>query len=126
MKKSINLIVIISICILLSSVFYGCNDKIEEQGDIMCIIKYETNGGSEIEDMSIVQGGDFIFPTAPHKSGHKFAGWYLDNETFNESALHLMDKKLNSDHILYAKWIDEDMEVNPMVCITMINGKKSD
>ena len=42
------------------------------------ILSFETNGGSDIEDLVVVLGEEIDLPDDPVKTGYNFEGWYLD------------------------------------------------
>ena len=51
-------------------------------------VKFETDGGTTIEDQSIKSGKTAEKPENPEKNGYEFAGWYLGDDEFNfETAL---------------------------------------
>ena len=79
----------------------GSTGKIEIKDH--CTIKFETNGGSLVDDINVPKGTEFstIKPENPTKDGYRFFSWYLDG------SLH--DKVLNSyvvkqDLYLHAKY----------------------
>ena len=48
------------------------------------IVNFDTDGGSNIESISVVYNGTITRPVNdPAKEGYTFAGWYLDNEEFD-------------------------------------------
>lgn len=48
------------------------------------IVNFDTDGGSNIESISVVYNGTITRPVNdPTKEGYTFAGWYLDNEEFD-------------------------------------------
>ena len=42
----------------------------------MCIVEFDSNGGSEVPSQDIVRGNQATKPTAPTKAGYSFEGWY--------------------------------------------------
>ncbi|MBE6148620.1 MAG: hypothetical protein E7167_03930 [Firmicutes bacterium] len=86
------------------------------EGDIEVIIGskstivFNSNGGSEVNSITSYIGQDINLPASPVKEGHKFDGWYIDNETFkNKFEFTVMPE---DDIILYAKWIDLRVSVS--------------
>ena len=67
------------------------------------IVKFETNGGSEVEEQKVLYGDLVVKPEDPSKYDHNFIGWYKD-ESLTE-AFDFETEILNGkDIILYAKW----------------------
>ena len=66
------------------------------------IVKFDTLGGTKIDDVRVSEGFNVNPPVAPKKSGYTFNGWYLDLEytkPYNFSAI------VTKDLVLYAYWI---------------------
>ena len=69
-----------------------------------CVVKFQTNGGSQIDPVNVIFGEKLSRPQDPTREGKSFAGWYKD--------LHLtqqwdFDKDtVQSSMTLYAKWED--------------------
>ena len=66
-------------------------------------IKFNTNGGSEIEDKKVNLLETLVLPDNPTKDGGKFEGWFTDaslSQAFDATT------KINSNLTLYAKWSD--------------------
>ena len=64
--------------------------------------KFDTLGGTKIDDVRVSEGCNVNHPVAPKKSGYTFNGWYLDLEytkPYNFSAI------VTKDLVLYAYWI---------------------
>ncbi len=64
-------------------------------------VTFETNGGSAIEPVTLVEGTSFSAPT-PKKEEYVFSGWYFDQaltEPFDEATFSATE-----DVTLYAKW----------------------
>ncbi len=64
-------------------------------------VKFETNGGSEISDVTVTDGEILAKPSDPTRAGHTFKGWYQDSELSNEYDFTLA---VNESFTLYAKW----------------------
>lgn len=75
-------------------------------------IKFNTNGGSAIADVTVDDNKAISAPSKPTKTGCKFVGWYIDEGltvvyNFYSLVLH--------DYTLYARWDDgsnTDVEQN--------------
>jgi uncharacterized repeat protein (TIGR02543 family) len=68
------------------------------------LVKFDTNGGSVIEDKSINDGAILTEPEDPTKDNMNFAGWYIDNNFENEFSF---STTITSDITLYAKWVGD-------------------
>ena len=62
-------------------------------------IKFDSKGGSEVEDIVIHENVKLKLPTEPSKAGYKFVGWEDKNGTTIYN-----DALLSEDTTLYAKW----------------------
>ena len=69
-----------------------------------CIIKFNTNLGSYIEDLNIAYNDYVIKPADPSRNGYEFAGWYTDNNTFVDSWI-FETERATTNMTLYAKWV---------------------
>lgn len=72
-------------------------------------INFVTNGGSEIEAITIDYNATLTLPTAT-RTGYTFAGWFENSALTNEFTATTMPA---SDLTLYAKWA-EDTTVDPI------------
>ncbi|MCL2185273.1 MAG: InlB B-repeat-containing protein [Treponema sp.] len=97
----------------------------------MYIAKFETNGGSKVNDQKIFKGETIKRPGNPVKEGFTFEGWYIDDQTFNKLVIdyytssydvwYINDQnfykwdfdyyKPSSDISLYARWLG--LDINP-------------
>ncbi|MFV0393096.1 MAG: InlB B-repeat-containing protein [Coprobacillaceae bacterium] len=66
------------------------------------VISFNTNGGNEINDISVVDGGTVTSPIDPVKEGYNFKGWYLDDQTFTNA--YDFTSPVNASFTLHAKW----------------------
>lgn len=62
------------------------------------VIRFNSNGGSFVEPISLASGSVTKAPNEPVKEGYTFAGWYLENE------LYIFDLMPNENIELIAKW----------------------
>jgi uncharacterized repeat protein (TIGR02543 family) len=69
-------------------------------------IQFDSNGGSEIEDITFNINDPITDLPEPTKEGHVFSGWYTD-EAFSEvfDLENMSDKEI----ILYAKWSEDNL-----------------
>lgn len=61
-------------------------------------VTFKTNGGGEIENVSLKTGSKLENVKEPTKEGYIFGGWYLDGEEYD------FDTKIDEDITLVAKW----------------------
>lgn len=74
-------------------------------GSTTKLVKFDTNGGTEIPLKKIAVGTAISEIPTPVKDGYKFAGWYLDKD-FTEAVSD--DAKVTDNMTLYAKWEEDD------------------
>ena len=61
-------------------------------------VRFDTDGGSEIEPTMVEHSHTVRPPSDPEKSGHTFVGWYLGDEKYN------FDTPITAPLTLTAKW----------------------
>lgn len=80
---------------------------------IVSTLHYELNEGvlheDTIQDQQIAEMTDMNAPNEPTKEGHKFVGWFEDEELTKEYIFHTMP---SYDVTVYAKWEIEEYELN--------------
>ena len=76
------------------------------EGNI-CMVTFNTNGGSEIEPIAVERGHSIEEPEKPAKEGATFEGWYED-ATF--TTRFNFDSTILDDTIIYVKWNEEEIE----------------
>lgn len=69
------------------------------------LVKFETNGGSEISSKKIAIGTAISELPTPVKDGYKFAGWYLDKDLTNAAD---NNAKVTENMTIYAKWEEDN------------------
>lgn len=97
--KSIIFISIIFIIAFIFIIFKSFNNH----KDIL--IKFDTDGGSNISNQFIKYNSKVNIPDEPSKDGYIFDGWYLDNSLFNFNSL------VKDNIILKAHWKKEIVEL---------------
>mgnify|MGYP004717201687 CR=1 FL=1 len=70
-------------------------------------VKFDTDGGSEIDSIKVTKNKTLDEPTEPTKDGYKFGGWYTDTEL---TKAYDFDTKVTADFTLYAKWTKIEVE----------------
>ena len=66
------------------------------------IISFDSNGGSDVDEIAFTDDGHISEPATPKKEGYTFGGWYED-ENFTKK--FDFSKLPEGDITLYAKWI---------------------
>lgn len=95
-KVKIGLIIGIIFCItMIATIFLVSNNK-------SYTIKFDSNGGTAIENQIVKKGDKIVKPIDPTKDGYKFEGWYLDGDKY------YFDKEVTKSFKLKAKWIKQD------------------
>lgn len=74
---------------------------------------FESNGGSRVPSITGIESGSKIVrPKDPIREGYRFDGWYLDDQLFKEPWIFERNT-VTADEILFAKWIELDVPVDP-------------
>lgn len=87
-----------------------------------CVVRFVTNGGSEIEDQIVAYNDKIKRPEDPKKDGYQLEGWYKD--------IHLTDEwdfdrdVVQNNMTLYTKWSEDSASDNQnlqlIICILII------
>ena len=97
----IAIFVLISIsCSDIATLFHG---QKPEDSTPTHIITFYSNGGSDIDAITVKYGTMATPPSIPSRAGYTFSGWYRDNETFNlfwDFSVSIVIDDIN----LFAKW----------------------
>ena len=64
-------------------------------------VKFETNGGSDVEAQTVEKNDTAVKPDDPTKEGFTFAGWFTDKNLTEE---YNFSNKVKKSFTLYAKW----------------------
>ncbi len=67
------------------------------------IVEFDSDGGTNINNALVVDGGRVVKPADPTKDGYVFAGWYTDEELTEEFDF---GKSVFKSFTLYAKWTE--------------------
>ena len=102
MRKEKKNLVPVYFFFLWSFLIFSCANPLIENYLQAKTVRFESNGGSFVDDQTIYKGEKIKKPSNPVKSGNTFEGWYRDNESFAD----LWDFSMvpDSDLTLYAKW----------------------
>ena len=71
-----------------------------------CVVRFLTNGGSEIEDQIVQYGEKISKPKDPKRKGYRLEGWYTDINLTNEWDFD--NDVVHSNMSLYAKWVETE------------------
>ena len=96
--KQLLIIFLVLIIVLASAIaiFLLVSDKDKEES--YCSVKFNTNGGYEIDAIDLKCGETISEPNTPEKNGFKFLGWYLNDNQYDFSS------KVDNNIVLDAKW----------------------
>jgi len=47
---------------------------------LMCLVKFVSNGGSDVEEQTVSIGGKVIYPITPTKENYEFSAWCTDSD----------------------------------------------
>lgn len=64
-------------------------------------VTFESNEGSTVNSVGVLEGHTLIFPENPEKKGYTFSGWFSDEDLFSQ--WH-SDSVVKEPLTLYAKW----------------------
>jgi len=98
MKKGFHLTLIV----LCSLFIVNCDTNNNPTVTPTYTVTFETNGGSDIDQQVIAEGGTIIQPSNPTKADNSFAGWY--KETTLATLWNFTQDTVTADTTLYAKW----------------------
>ena len=79
--------------------------------DVNGKIIFESNGGSNIDDMPFTAGEPVDAPADPTREGYDFAGWYTDN-TFATAISWPVTQPDNTGFVAYAKWTAQEHTIS--------------
>lgn len=78
------------------------------EGTEIVMVRFNSNGGSEVAEREIAKGTTMTAPIRPTRSGYSFAGWFVGNEEYD------FTKPVNSDLTLTARWIRNETPTKPV------------
>ena len=65
-------------------------------------VKFESNGGSDVEAQTVPSGNTAHYPTAPTKEGYTFDRWYTDEACTSKFDF---STPITENTVLYARWM---------------------
>lgn len=68
-----------------------------------CTVRFQSNGGTNIEDQIVRYGERVARPPDPEREGYQFEGWYTDIDL--STAWDFESDQVRENMSLYAKWI---------------------
>lgn len=71
-------------------------------GDLVCMIRFDSQGGSEVQGYIALSGQTAEQPADPTRSGYIFGGWY--KEAGCENPWSFESDTVTAHLTLYAKW----------------------
>ena len=81
-----------------------------------CMVKFDTNGGNIMQNISVMDGSKIGTLEIPQKEGFVFTGWYSDKECTKK---YDIDTEVTSSTTLYAGW-----KVSPIRQLILTIDKK--
>lgn len=93
----------------------GSSNQLTVILDSACLVRFESNGGTQIDAQAVVFGEKVTRPPDPEREGMRFAGWYTD--IFLTEAWDFDTDTVQGNMRLYAKWeqIDTSTETETTV-----------
>lgn len=70
--------------------------------EINYVVKFDTDGGNSLTDVTVAENGKLVKPANPTKTGYTFKEWQLNGTTYNFATI------VTSDITLKAIWIAKD------------------
>lgn len=81
-----------------------------------CVVTFRTNGGSELDDITIPFGEKIPRPEDPEREGYELEGWYTDIHLTEEWDFD--EDTIEGNMSLYAKWVEAAEEAETAVTET--------
>ena len=91
-----------------------------------CVVKFDSMGGTLVEDQMLSNGEKAAEPTVPVKEGYIFTGWYTDKEC---TTLYDFSAPVTADITLYVGWSTQAVNTPPVITagdITLMVGDTFD
>jgi uncharacterized repeat protein (TIGR02543 family) len=91
-----------------------------EKGSTFYKVKFNSNGGTPIKDITIESNDSIKKPTDPVKEGYRFIGWYKDSSC--TQPWDFANDVVEADITLYAGWIDPYAMAMPTTSTVLVDG----
>ncbi|MCH5351641.1 MAG: leucine-rich repeat protein [Clostridiales bacterium] len=110
-------IALLPVCIVF--VFSACGANPNREGEIggdeadngtYYTVTFDSQGGSEVESQTILEGNPVRRPQTPIREGFFLNGWYTSAATTANSEWHFDTDRVDGDIILYAGWTVDTSE----------------
>ncbi|MDR1795270.1 MAG: InlB B-repeat-containing protein [Erysipelotrichaceae bacterium] len=85
---------------------------VNDQNEVDYLVVFESNGGSSVPSQVVLHGNTVTKPTDPSKANYYFSGWYSEAGLVNK---YDFTTPVTSDLILYAKWVNNENEIDYLV-----------
>lgn len=82
-------------------------------------VTFNSNGGSAVDALKVINGKAAQRPDDPTKAGSIFVGWYTDS---NFSARYLFTDAVTANITLYARWVSASDEIYKIEFVTGKSG----
>ena len=70
-------------------------------------ISFNSNGGTQVESVEVLNGRSIQEPEAPTRAGYVFDGWYINSRY---TAMYNFNEKVRGGGFtLFANWVDENL-----------------
>ena len=91
-------------------------------------VMFDSNGGSEVPDVSVFLGGRIVRPADPEKEKQVFIGWYLDKECQNPFYFGEDGTTVVEDMMLHALWANEVAIISeqPPISVMVMAGAETE
>lgn len=76
-----------------------------------CMVRFESNGGSSVEDQIVPYGEKLVEPEDPVREGYTFSGWYSDID--KTTPWDFENDTVSGNLVLYASWIEGEAHPVP-------------
>ena len=70
------------------------------------VVTFNTNGGSTLDSIEVIEGEKISKPTDPTREGYIFDNWYKD--TYCKIPFNFESDKITSNTSLYASWVAKE------------------
>ncbi len=74
-----------------------------------CSVKFQSNGGTQVEDITAIYGETISRPEDPVREGYVLEGWYQDIDL--QKPWDFEKDTVSGNMMLYAKWQKDDVSV---------------